>query len=779
MPLPAQFQLGLELTNIVNPLSQAISTLGSLALVDAIKKAGSDAITEMKLASLIGRHRIDEVIEWHFREKVAKADRSVISRYLDIVLESGSGPTVQQALKNPALFSMVIQLSALAFAHEDESLANAIVEAMERIVKESGAEADIVPDYVSLLGTLRACQQQTAAFQWAFLYEAVERKIESAPKDNHQQDRKSRSKRRKVNNVLIANPQSVTHRSLPFLVLQTLIKWLGSLQSFPEHRLLHLRCDSGISTAVIWCHNLLGLTVTVTVQGAEICFGNGPANVLIEESDSQHAGASLMDPVCPNEPLFNLTNDDNNPDLSHESRAEAFGYGLRILKHARLPEDTTKYCMYWVIARCLSIAETSLNSKFVQNHHDRASTASDPAHCGSLHMFFQPWYPSKNRIVRAGQLLFALEKLDMKHVESFMDTDLKKTQHVSKLNLPALIVVLLAFARIDEGDLEKCANIPLSVHEFQRLPKTERGIDKLLSGAEGARHIDLIDSFELLSRLLLGHMYSADYVKPAVLISAWGWSVFLDAVDAIDPTDVSTNSMRVVCGVPSRRGLRRTRIIDGPTELRMSFSTGETLSKSPQIIYFPGVSTAQKGPIMVGHHSDAFQVTQTFNWKSMGRHDKNHKLGFREMQEMCVKTDMLPPCNHENDVEQFKAWLDERTYYANLRGVNVKTDCVRQRGIPYYEIKWAGVAPNGDASAERVFIGQSAMSLEDTREAVYVADIYRYRTNDIWSFYVTESPAVRYFFRASLSLSVPFPESEDVFQEQFAPKTCLTTHIPS
>ena len=76
----------------------------------------------MKLASLVGRHRIDEVMKFRFREMVVKADRNVISRYLDIILESGAGPTVQEALKNPALFSMVVQLSALAFAHEEESL---------------------------------------------------------------------------------------------------------------------------------------------------------------------------------------------------------------------------------------------------------------------------------------------------------------------------------------------------------------------------------------------------------------------------------------------------------------------------------------------------------------------------------------------------------------------------------------------------------------------------------------------------------------------------------
>lgn len=253
MVLPAQFQLGLELTNIVNPISQAVSALGSLALIDAIKKSGSNFITETKLASLIGRHRIDPVIKFHFREMVAKSDQSVISRYLDIILESGSGPTVQEALKNPALFSMVIQLSGLAFAHEDESLANAIVEAIENIVQESGGDLGIVPDYVSLLGTIRACQQQTAAFRWALLYEAAEEKIHKALAG--------------LDNSSDGISGSIKFRSLPRPVLQGLLMWLQSLQNFPEHRLLHLRCNTGISTVIVWCHHMLGLSLTVQWHG--------------------------------------------------------------------------------------------------------------------------------------------------------------------------------------------------------------------------------------------------------------------------------------------------------------------------------------------------------------------------------------------------------------------------------------------------------------------------------------------------------------------------------
>ena len=328
MVLPAQFQLGLELTNLVNPISQAMSALGSLAVIDAIKKSGSDFITETKLASLIGRHRIDAIIDFHFREMVAKSDQSVISRYLDIVLESGSGPTVQEALKNPALFSMVIQLSGLAYAHDTQSLANAIVEAIERIVHDSHGDMGIVPDYVSLLGTLQACQQQTAAFRWALLYEAVEEKIYKAltvPK-------------------IIGNEidrlfsESYRSRALPLPVLQGLFMWLQSLQSFPENRLMHLRCNTGASTVIVWCHHILGLSVMIHIKEMEVCFGNAPYSLVVEISPDQKADVTLMDPLEPQEPLFNLQDIEGGTIISFEHRAETYGYGIKLLQFHEISE---------------------------------------------------------------------------------------------------------------------------------------------------------------------------------------------------------------------------------------------------------------------------------------------------------------------------------------------------------------------------------------------------------------------------------------------------------
>ena len=234
----------------MNPLSSALSKWGSLALADAIKRSGSDVITEMKLASLLGRHCIDPVMEYSFREVVAKSNQSVISRYVDIVLVSGAGPTVQEALKNPALFSMIIQLSMLSGTHTDLSLANAIVTAVKNILRDAGAGSENAPEYVSLVGTIRACQQQTAFFGWSSLYNAVEHKIQrtlATAKERSVGD----PEMKRISASWRMGTKCIENKSLPFPVFQSLMMWLQSLQSFPEHRLLHVRCDKGISTVVV------------------------------------------------------------------------------------------------------------------------------------------------------------------------------------------------------------------------------------------------------------------------------------------------------------------------------------------------------------------------------------------------------------------------------------------------------------------------------------------------------------------------------------------------
>lgn len=130
----------------------------------------------------------------------------------------------------------------------------------------------------------------------------------------------------------------------------------------------------------------------------------------------------------------------------------------------------------------------------------------------------------------------------------------------------------------------------------------------------------------------------------AILVSAWGWSIFLDIIDVADPGDASDN-VRVMLGVPSRRGHRAARIIDGPTDMDLLPASSKVVKTDPQISFSSGVCTGDRGTTMVGHRSDAFQITQIFSWTP--EHETEpviHKFGFRAIQEVCNKTDRLPSC---------------------------------------------------------------------------------------------------------------------------------------
>ena len=623
MVLPAQFQLGLELTNIVNPISQAMSALGSLAVIDSLRKSGSDLVTETKLANLIGRHRIDPVIKFHFREMVAKSDQSMISRYMDIILESGSGPTVQEALKNPALFSMVIQLSALAFAHDNESLANTLVEAIEKIVQESNSDICIVPDYVSLLGTLRACQQQTVAFRWAILYEATEEKIRKVLASPDNQTSKKRGATYPATAFRLPEMYEYDQcRALPIAVLQGLLMWLHALQSFPEHRLLHVICNTGLSTVIVWCHHVLGLSLMINIREMEICFGDGPYNLVVVHSPSQNAGVSLMDPLDIHEPLFTLQSDPNSTHMSYDHRAEAFGYGTKFLQYAKVPKREQATMAQFVRSRTVEVCERLGTSDMVSD------AGLEPA------IDIGPRFPSRSRLLSACRFLFPSdESATMPRPEP------SSNLHYSKLPIvQALVAIVITFARVSEDDLTRCKEMPLALNVFTSIRNKEIAAFTR-AGSEG--YFDLLESFELLSLLLLGHNWYNDYGKPAVLVSAWGWSAFLDSIDDIDPFDVSINTLRVLRGVPSRQGIRVNRIIDGPSRAvapEMSRSLRDALIRA----LAGGIGRAEKDMILVGHHNDAFQVTQQFTCRNQPH--SPYRFGFRAMAEWSIRSRRFPPC---------------------------------------------------------------------------------------------------------------------------------------
>ena len=92
-------------------------------------------------------------------------------------------------------------------------------------------------------------------------------------------------------------------------------------------------------------------------------------------------------------------------------------------------------------------------------------------------------------------------------------------------------------ARISEDDLTRCKDIPLAFNVVSVVPGKQ--ISRL-DDNHPYHFLKLLESFETLSLLLLGrHLHSVEYVKPAVLLSAWGWSAFLDSIGAVTSFDVS------------------------------------------------------------------------------------------------------------------------------------------------------------------------------------------------------------------------------------------------
>lgn len=684
---------------------------------------------------------------------MAKSDQVIISRYLDIILESESGPTVQEALKNPALLSMVIQLSVLAYVHDTESLANAIVMAIENILRQSETILEYTPDYVSLLGTVRVCQQQTAAFQWSSLFDAVEQKILTALRTSPQRSYGKGAKRRKIQSPTSILPPSVLLRGLPFVILQSLMMWLRLLQSLPEHRILHVKCDTGISTIVVWCYHVLSLNITVRLGQVGIPFGDcGNSNIVLEACLAQDVGASILDPIAPNEPLFSLSSSESDVSIGLDNRANAYGFGKKVINQVTECAEDFRYCSHWIIGHAMILTQRDENLENSGNIDNIVSESN----------------VSLSSVDKAGRFLFSLDAVDGEFARSIRKAPRERIQIMKLINWPALVTILLAFARI--RSLDNCETIPLSLNVHRGLNKNIHHVEAEVDGPDHC--FGLMHGFEILCRLLLGNSFSKEYTETAVLISSRGWSIVLDIIDAADLSDVSAGTFRVLQGVPSRRGIRKTRIIDGPTDTRLPLTKGQVLDTHHGINYFPGVGTAQRGPVLIGSQSgDAFSVVQVFSWKSFGRDEKKSKIGFREMHDERLEFDSLQACPCLNKETESLGRVNDKIYF----------DAARQHimnDVPfsYFEGKWRPDETQKNLSEEMVFVGRLAHGDRTEEESIPLPRPSA--PNDVWFFYVTQNPAARWLQLVDLYERAGGPSTSLILRGNDCCVSCALNIVP-
>ena len=182
MPFLSQFALSLEVTKIVPvKLCLAKSVEAVMSLARSLQNSGSDIVIEEEdLALLFGRCRISPKMESNFKVYLQQSGMIPPFHLLDgIALQSGAGPTVSRALQvdNAPYLSTVIRLSLLAWVHRKSSLAQAIVQTMEKRMEGAppDASARALPSQENTAGVIRVCEDQTSAFDWNRLLHAVAR----------------------------------------------------------------------------------------------------------------------------------------------------------------------------------------------------------------------------------------------------------------------------------------------------------------------------------------------------------------------------------------------------------------------------------------------------------------------------------------------------------------------------------------------------------------------------------------------------------------------------
>jgi len=160
------------------------------------------------------------------------------------------------------------------------------------------------------------------------LFGKVEKKIRSAELDFSRQ-----SVRPEITSQLQELPALNTHL-VPFTVLRALLGSLLDLQAFPGTRALDIETQNGISTIVVWCHHVLGLSILVRLHGGfvQVRFGDDTQpNIVISWGASE--SATLLNLLRNDERIFSLVlEDDAVNEISREVRWEAFEFGTKILR---------------------------------------------------------------------------------------------------------------------------------------------------------------------------------------------------------------------------------------------------------------------------------------------------------------------------------------------------------------------------------------------------------------------------------------------------------------
>ena len=300
----------------------------------------------------------------------------------ELILEIGAGPTVKQALDNAALFSMVLQVSLLVWAHKTTSLALSLAKALEY---RASAEDRNIPRYDALLGTLRCISQQTCGFTWELQFAAVDEKLK----------------------VALHLDTTSLQRPIAHVVLRSLLDALPAVQRFPESHFLSLGTVEGASTIVIWAHHVLGLTVEVRSEIYNVKFGDGPAKVLIDRGSIDSRPRDEVTLLSETQDVVFQASPDwlEDPRLQPANLHPMEGYGSKIVESYFEDQAAGRLVAVRIMNSCFRSIQQVLDHQ-AQNRIDIMNDYVAP---------------TKESIISIGRILFPAYDILFSEVEAIKD----------------------------------------------------------------------------------------------------------------------------------------------------------------------------------------------------------------------------------------------------------------------------------------------------------------------------------------------------------------------
>ena len=223
-------------------------------------------------------------------------------------------------------------------------------------------------------------------------------------------------------------------------------------------------------------------------------FGKEPYHMYIVEYDGSREYATLLERVEQGEPLFTLSKSESDPPMVSEYYLEARGLAKKALALTSISSEDSVAYAHWLAASCIKHFDTTCRSS---SFGKLKSTSMESS--------------IRENIVPSTLFLFDMTELYDEKMTSLLRSEHRKGKQISdRIRWQLYIVLIYIFTRI--GNRAICDEAPMSLTAFRDIKKDDHGISRSNEAFTGPLP-DILLSYELLARLLLGTRYSQDFIE--------------------------------------------------------------------------------------------------------------------------------------------------------------------------------------------------------------------------------------------------------------------------